>query len=884
MWEVFTYGGGEFLVEIFNAVAALTNGANYLSLIKISLYIGLIWVLLIASFEMKYAYGAKWFIAFILIYNSLFLPKTTIHITDRLNPSVQAATISNVPFGLAFFASISSQIGDSITRIMEQNFSLPDDLKYQQHGMLFGVELLRTMQNVKISNSIFASNLSSYMGQCVFYDLLLGKYNLNELKNSSNIWHFLTVENQPSPARSVLYKDLVNPKNSEIITCLEASVRFNNLWNNELNNTISLLGKKLFGASPSVINNNQIIALLPVTANYFMDISSNSLDILKQQIMINSFNNTALDFTAKNLTDSYTAARAELQARSSYESISRQAAKWVPTLKIVFECLYYGAFPIVFLFMLLPTYVTTLKSYFFAFIWLQSFAPLYAILNLITSGIAKTNNLSASLLPNGEHALTLFTHSGINEVNHDVAVLAGYLSLSIPFIALGLAKGTLNVGELATSILSISQKAATDAAEEVTTGNISLGNSSIANYNLNNINQNRIVSSSLIDDHSFGFRNEQGGFTYSYGKNNLAYDQGQAISNLPMFNIKFSDNISKNLQKNIEGKKEQSAEYIKSRQKLLSNGYAQIISQAYNQNANNNSTNDYSSKSGFENNQSQHDIKNYVNALSHSNNISTTDAINLAAEMAAKAAIGGDAGVLSANIGGNLSGNLSRNIAKNTSESSSESIQDSKNLNKILSELKDLLKNNNYHLSNNKGEDISDSVRAQLNEADNYEKRYSNNEREISSLTQSKNQIDSQALSIDRQLNHEFVTDFLPKQDDYSHSLNNGEFRKLGNDGALRIVSSNTPEDRLMLSKYLNEFKANKIMSDFSSHEFKSMYNAVNPGLDDGVIRGDLTADFEKRGEEIRERFDADGGDEVDNSGLVDVYNKRKYRKKIINQ
>ena len=48
------------------------------------------------------------------------------------------AVVANVPIGLALFASLTSQVGDGLTRLTEQAFTLPDDLQYRRHGLIFG--------------------------------------------------------------------------------------------------------------------------------------------------------------------------------------------------------------------------------------------------------------------------------------------------------------------------------------------------------------------------------------------------------------------------------------------------------------------------------------------------------------------------------------------------------------------------------------------------------------------------------------------------------------------------------------------------------------------------------------------------------------------------
>ena len=82
----------------------------------------------------------------------------------------------------------------------------------------------------------------------------------------------------------------------------------------------------------------------------------------------------------------YTEARAEAQTVSAYRAIGRQAETWVPLLKIVFECLYIGAFPMAVLLMLTPAGAAIFRTYVTGLVWLQSWGPLYAVLHRISDG------------------------------------------------------------------------------------------------------------------------------------------------------------------------------------------------------------------------------------------------------------------------------------------------------------------------------------------------------------------------------------------------------------------------------------------------------------------------------------------------------------------
>lgn len=68
---------------------------------------------------------------------------------------------------------------------------------------------------------------------------------------------------------------------------------------------------------------------------------------------------------------------------SSYAAIGANAAKWVPLLKIVFESLYYAAFPMAVLMMMTPLALPVFKGYLGGFVWIAAWEPLSVILHSI---------------------------------------------------------------------------------------------------------------------------------------------------------------------------------------------------------------------------------------------------------------------------------------------------------------------------------------------------------------------------------------------------------------------------------------------------------------------------------------------------------------------
>ena len=140
-WEIYTYGGGDTLLQLFNGLVAILGDNNFLVLLKMTALITVIWVIIEALF-MKRPLSIQPFLVVILVFYILFLPRVNIIVTDRIDPS-NSGVVANVPIGLGFTASMASTAGDWMSRAFETVFTLPNDLQYTTNGLLFGSNMLR---------------------------------------------------------------------------------------------------------------------------------------------------------------------------------------------------------------------------------------------------------------------------------------------------------------------------------------------------------------------------------------------------------------------------------------------------------------------------------------------------------------------------------------------------------------------------------------------------------------------------------------------------------------------------------------------------------------------------------------------------------------------
>lgn len=481
MVEIFTVGGGDYLVNVFQAVAAWTGNGGYKSLLQVVMVMGLGLSALTLAFNQDWRAWINWFLGATLIYSCLMVPRLDVHVTDRLNPSLAPANVSNVPLGLALMASFTSQVGDYLTGSAEVVFGLPGDLNYSKNGMIYGARLYDATRSLRISDPEFAANLDEHFRQCVFYDVLLGRYSMKELAETGDIWATIAPGSQARAQRFLTRDTASGQVSSNIVTCREAYDTLNAQWAGLVDAMGSVFGRQLYPNQTAALAKAKLFADLPVAYQYLTGVSANATEIFKQTLTINAISQAMHSMSGTSgagNVDVYAQTRADIQTERTYGSIASNAMKWVPLLNVVLTVLFYALFPVLFPLFLLPkTGPVALKGYVTGFFYLAAWGPLFVILHmmLMYKGAADMSAVT------GSNGLSLASFTGMADVNSDIGLLAGYLIASVPFLAGGVAKGAMAISHHATSYLNPSQNAAEEAAREASTGNVSLGNTSFEN-------------------------------------------------------------------------------------------------------------------------------------------------------------------------------------------------------------------------------------------------------------------------------------------------------------------------------------------------------------------------------------------------------------------
>jgi conjugal transfer mating pair stabilization protein TraG len=135
------YGNGDMYQGLFNAIAASMGDSVYGTLINIAILLTGTWAIVRYSAERSLLSLGKWLLTYYIAFFVVFAPKATVEIIDEVNQG-QVYSVGNIPLGLAAVASFTSSIGAGLTALLEETFTLPNDMLYGQTGMVMASRLV----------------------------------------------------------------------------------------------------------------------------------------------------------------------------------------------------------------------------------------------------------------------------------------------------------------------------------------------------------------------------------------------------------------------------------------------------------------------------------------------------------------------------------------------------------------------------------------------------------------------------------------------------------------------------------------------------------------------------------------------------------------------
>ncbi|WBV69981.1 conjugal transfer protein TraG N-terminal domain-containing protein [Legionella pneumophila] len=470
--QIYTITGGELLKAFYNATAAMFHYDGILGIFRTALIIGGVWT--VGQFIVKRDVRSMFFfiLKYAFVISFILTPTCNLQIHDRTDPLRPDLTVDNVPLVLGVVGGLSSQLSDKITRLFEFFFHSPNDMDYSQTGMIMGAKLFLSASNIKITDPLFNANMQKFMQQCVFYDVMYGRYGLKDINQARDIWEL--VKSNASVARGFIY-------DGSFKSCMEAASLLDSAWSGVIEDAKSKYAGFAFGNHSDALANFE--KYLPQAYNHLTAMSGDAAALIRQNMMANAIRDGVFSMGArvnsKAAIDSFSASRAQDKIPAALSNIGLMSAYWLPMLQSLLFCIVIGCFIFVLFFFPFPSGISFFQFYATLYVWLALWAPMFTVINYIMTILAQ---FSLSFVSTG--ATTLAYQTGMNQVYENMAALGGYLVLATTTLSYMLI--SRHVGSfvsLTQQPTGIVQNAASSAAEEAQMGNYSYGNTSFANHN-----------------------------------------------------------------------------------------------------------------------------------------------------------------------------------------------------------------------------------------------------------------------------------------------------------------------------------------------------------------------------------------------------------------
>lgn len=719
---VVTYGGGEILKTIFDAVAMCMNGKQggfIQPIMTTTLSIGGIWAISKAFFSSSVQPLLAQFLFPVLAIVGIFMiPTASVHIEDILNKN-KFYKIDNVPLLEAKFSEITSTIGHYATIAIEKVMHVPKDVSYNSTGMIFGADTAMDISRYKISNADLEKNLRTFCRQCVLYDLHLGRYSIDELKKTTDLWKFF--EEKTSKVNMMRYTPIGMSDEKTLgqyLSCKDAIEKMTPFFKSE---------KQYYGQLDVCKN-------LGLTFQALTGLQQNAEDLIGQQLMMNLLSD---EYSGNN----FAKARAYVQQRNTYQVLGALASSSLVTLRAVIEALVYAAFIFVIPLSVLPGGLKCITTWAGLVVWIQLWPPFYAILNYIMQSVAHGY---ASTIFNGlagaQQGLSLFTSYGLHNLQQDIYALSGYLAASIPFITYAILKGGVNsFVHLASSIMSPSHAASSSAAAEQTTGNYSFANASFGQTSYKNTSG---FQTNLAPSLSGGY------FQENTGSSSAIYSQDEQIlkqSNSELRTSLFSDSA---ISQSMQTSKMHAESTVDSTQKTYSENVSQHARNMADLSSHLANSENYSSgmsqREAYDFQESGRYFQNVAENLGQQYGLSSRVSMELLLGM------GIDKGIIAKGSTG-LGSNKEEVLNSALNHVKSEEFQ------KHFQKLQDISKSDSYNLADESGKRLVESA------SQSYEKMQSSGhafqiaQSELNQISQNATWAEQNAHSIRHSLNQDFV-------------------------------------------------------------------------------------------------------------------------------
>lgn len=492
--DYYAYWNGGQIRDLFEALVSICS--SYEGLLKTAVLAGFLVTLTGALLKWQGLASKVYLFAAVLFYSVMLVPKVDVAIHDERSADVYV--VSNVPFGVGFFASATSKIGHFLTESFETAFSLPDAERFSKFGLVYPQRALNSLLAAGPVTPEGRALTDRVIADCIGPELLDHSDKAAELSHSGDIWATISADGWINPARSSVSSDGTVQRCDQALQNLEQHL-----------NTVELdfLSKRLGTVLvPERIDPADVIRrTLPQSEALLLGVSRSLEQSLKHSVMLTALPRGMASIAAQagaplDLAAKYSASQANLTSEINYRTLARLAEHSLPKIRNCVEFIVIAAFPLMLLLMVAAGSAAgaVFRSFFVLLIWFQLWAPLLSVANyLMISVDANPMNRIATEFGGS----TLLAAGIIREAGATSQAIAGSIMLLIPLIAFALAKGSdMAFVSMATGLMAPAQGASSGASAQAAAGNFNAGNISMGNTSMNSASANKSDLSSSWSD------------------------------------------------------------------------------------------------------------------------------------------------------------------------------------------------------------------------------------------------------------------------------------------------------------------------------------------------------------------------------------------------
>ena len=446
MWEIHTFGNGDVIASVLTGIRLLMMTGPYTGLLLFAIL--LLSGLALGNFIMdRRRYIPLFFGAVVVFYISTQIPVDVL-VVDEVNSDVADQVVAGVPLAVALPAYASGYAGWRFTQLVETAFAIPADYSTGRSTLNRPLFDLQKIIGAEIRDGDLEERIENYLADCVFADLeltppLAGSPTITVLRTSGDL---LTAIATGNLARAVGMTGI--PCATYYTT--ELVPRFAT-GSPGYDKTIRYLQTELQVVPSSLLDEEGIATAL---LGNLIPAGQTGRQLINNAMIIKAWRQAVIQ--EKSKYKDTTASVAELQKTLTMNlkqqafSNSNLVQKMVPMLRTIIEGVVYLSTPVVLVLAMTPAMGAVLGLYVKMFLWLQTWGPLYAILNLVfyQESRARLTSITAA---GGFGSVNLSSYDSYLEFISMMNSVAGDYIWLVPAVGWGLVWGGSSLGNALSS-------------------------------------------------------------------------------------------------------------------------------------------------------------------------------------------------------------------------------------------------------------------------------------------------------------------------------------------------------------------------------------------------------------------------------------------------